>query len=54
MIAVAGDTVRLSCTYDNSAASQPVVNGVPLVPTDLVWGEKTTDEMCLNYFYVTQ
>jgi hypothetical protein len=37
----ANQTVRLVCTFDN--------------PTDaaLRWGEKTTDEMCLNYFYIT-
>jgi hypothetical protein len=46
-----GDTVRISCTFDNSPENQPVVNGVALTPADLRWGEKTTDEMCLNYLY---
>jgi hypothetical protein len=52
-LAIAGDKVRLSCTYDNSPDRQPTVNGVKLPPADLRWGEKTTDEMCLNYLYVT-
>ena len=37
-----GTRLSLSCTWDNPSAS------------DVVWGEKTTDEMCLNYFYATQ
>jgi hypothetical protein len=39
---VAGDTIHLACTYDNSDGT-----------TALTWGEKTTDEMCLNYLYFT-
>ena len=38
----AGSTLKLSCTWDN-----------PTTRT-ITWGEKTTDEMCLNYFYFTQ
>ena len=38
-----GDIVHLACSYDNSAGTAP-----------LMWGEKTSDEMCLSYFYVTQ
>jgi hypothetical protein len=42
-IAVAGgDIAHLACTFDNSAGTAP-----------LAWGEKTTDEMCLNYLYLT-
>jgi hypothetical protein len=44
-----GDTLRLRCEYDNSAANQMVVNGLPREPRDVRWGEQTTDEMCLNY-----
>ncbi len=44
-----GDRVRLTCTYDNSAANQPVVNGDQLEPTTVTWGEGTLDEMCLLY-----
>ncbi|MEO6950521.1 MAG: hypothetical protein ABI321_01805 [Polyangia bacterium] len=37
-----GDHITLKCTYDNPGS-------VPLT-----WGEKTTDEMCLSFLYVTQ
>ena len=37
-----GTQLSLSCTWDNPTG------------TAVVWGEKTTDEMCLNYFYATQ
>jgi hypothetical protein len=37
-----GDLVELSCTWDNPTSS------------NVTWGEKTSDEMCLAYFYVTQ
>lgn len=36
------DTARLTCTYDTSTRTSPVM-----------WGEGTQDEMCLNFFYVT-
>lgn len=45
----ARDTVELTCTYDNSAANQPVVNGTQLEPRQVTWGEGTLDEMCLAY-----
>jgi Copper type II ascorbate-dependent monooxygenase, C-terminal domain len=48
-----GDTIHVACTYDNSAMNQPVIRGVKQVPMPLHWGEKTTDEMCLNYLYFT-
>lgn len=44
-----GDKVRLRCTYDNSAANQPIVDGTKKVPEDVTWGEGTLDEMCLLY-----
>lgn len=47
--ALPGDTLRLTCTYDNSAANQPVINGVQAAPREVHWGEGTLDEMCLNY-----
>ena len=37
-----GTQLSLSCTWDNPTG------------TTVVWGEKTTDEMCLNYLYATQ
>ncbi len=49
LVLSAGDRVRLSCEYDNSAANQPVVGGTRLEPRRVSWGEGTTDEMCLMY-----
>lgn len=42
-----GDATRISCSFDNSDANQPVVNGERLPPRDVTWGEGTLDEMCL-------
>jgi len=44
-----GDRFKLTCTYDNSAANQPVINGEQLMPRDVEWGDGTLDEMCLLY-----
>ena len=49
-----GDTIRVRCTFDNSAAAQPVIDGKPLRPRYVVWGEGTTDEMCLGMLSVAQ
>ncbi len=49
-----GDKLKLECHWDNSAGHQPIVNGKPLTPPDLNWGENTTDEMCLGVMYVTK
>ena len=43
-----GDTIRVSCKFDNSAVKQPLVNGKLLKPRYVLWGEGTTDEMCLG------
>jgi hypothetical protein len=48
-----GDTLHWTCAYDNSAANQPMVDGVPRTPADVTWGEGTTDEMCVAVLYVT-
>ena len=50
----ATDVLKLDCTYDNSAANQPVVDGVQQTPRDVEWGEGTLDEMCLSYMLLTQ
>jgi hypothetical protein len=44
-----GDSVELSCRYDNSAANQPVVDGQQIEPRDVEWGDGSLDEMCLMY-----
>lgn len=43
-----GDDVRITCTWDNSKANQPFVDGKQLEPKPLRWGEGTLDEMCLG------
>jgi mono/diheme cytochrome c family protein len=48
-----GDRLEVTCTWDNSAANQPVVDGEVRDPVDVAWGEGTSDEMCLGAFYAT-
>jgi len=43
------DSLSIECHWDNSAANQP--DGLP--PRDLNWGERTQDEMCLGFLYIT-
>jgi mono/diheme cytochrome c family protein len=43
-----GDTIRVSCRYDNSKANQPFIGSKQLAPRYVLWGEGTTDEMCLG------
>jgi hypothetical protein len=45
-----GDVVRLTCTWDNTKENQPYIGGKQLEPRYTVWGEGTTDEMCLAGF----
>ncbi|MCA9513603.1 MAG: hypothetical protein KC635_01550 [Myxococcales bacterium] len=44
-----GERVRVTCTYDNSAGNQQVVNGQRVAPRDVRWGDGTSDEMCIVY-----
>lgn len=48
-----GDELRLGCEWDNSPANQPIVDGKPMEPVDLYWGEGTEDEMCLGILAVS-
>jgi hypothetical protein len=43
-----GDSLRVSCTYDNSSANQPVINGTLLQPRQVNFGEGQLDEMCVH------
>jgi hypothetical protein len=43
-----GDTIRVTCTFNNAKNHQPVVRGKQLAPRYVLWGEGTTDEMCLG------
>jgi copper type II ascorbate-dependent monooxygenase-like protein len=47
-----GDVIRVSCRYDNSAQNQPVVGTRRLAARYVLWGEGTTDEMCLGLLQV--
>lgn len=47
-----GDTIQVKCTFDNSKADQPVIGTKQLAPRYVVWGEGTTDEMCLGMLSV--
>ena len=49
-----GDTMHLDCHYDNSAANQPLVDGVPKEPETIGWGDGTYDEMCLGIVYAAR
>ena len=42
----------MSCRFDNSRGAQPVVGGKRLAPRYVLWGEGTTDEMCLGLLQV--
>ncbi|WP_256863371.1 hypothetical protein [Microbispora sp. GKU 823] len=43
----AGDTLRVTCTHDAGLRSMlPALRGSP--PRYVVWGEGTSDEMCLG------
>jgi hypothetical protein len=48
----ASDTIRATCVYDNSAAHQPVVDGVQQQPRTVTFGEGSLDEMCLHYVWL--
>lgn len=48
------DRLRLECSWDNSAANQPIINGVQIAPQYVEWGENTGDEMCLTSFFMTR
>jgi mono/diheme cytochrome c family protein len=46
-----GDAVRVTCTHDNTAQNQPWIDGKQQTPRYMVWGEGTTDEMCIAALY---
>jgi len=47
-----GDSVTVTCEYDNSPEHQPLLLGQKITPRDVGWGEGTFDEMCLNYAWI--
>lgn len=44
--------MRVSCKFDNSTADRPVIGTKRLTPRDVLWGDDTTDEMCLGMLSV--
>jgi hypothetical protein len=48
-----GDVVRVTCRYDVSRRKHGM-HGVPKTPRYILWGEGTTDEMCLGLLQVTR
>jgi hypothetical protein len=50
---VPGDTLTVTCRHDQSLRDQlPALQGIP--ERYVVWGEGTTDEMCLGIVLVTR
>jgi len=47
-----GDVVRVTCRYDTTKRHHGG-HGVPTTPRYVLWGEGTTDEMCLGILQVT-
>jgi Copper type II ascorbate-dependent monooxygenase, C-terminal domain len=54
MVVEPGDAMDVTCVYDNTAANQPVINGVQQEPIDVSWGDGTLDEMCVLYMSVVE
>ncbi len=49
-----GDSVRMTCVYDNSPENQPIIDGERVAPQQVGWGGKTRDEMCLNFLVMLE
>jgi hypothetical protein len=51
-----GDVVRVTCRHDVSKRAHAVHTGhaIPTTPRYVLWGEGTTDEMCLGILQVTR
>jgi hypothetical protein len=53
IVARPGDVVRVTCRHDVSHRRHGL-HGVPKTPRYILWGEGTTDEMCLGLLQVTR
>jgi hypothetical protein len=51
---VGEDKLHLSCTWDNTDAHQPFVDGVKAPAIDRNWGLRTADEMCIGFLYLME
>jgi hypothetical protein len=49
-----GDKLYLRCDWDNSPENQPIVEGVQQRSKDVIWGENTSSEMCVAFYYVVK
>ena len=47
------DKVHIECRWDNTPGNQAWVDQEQLEPQDQSWGDGTTDEMCVAFFYAT-
>ncbi len=54
MVVQPGESLKVQCTYDNSAANQPIINGERRTSGQVRWGEGTLDEMCLSSVVLLQ
>jgi hypothetical protein len=48
-----GDRLTITCVHDNSAGKQPLLRGGHAPPRRVIWGEDSSDEMCIGFLYVT-
>ncbi|MBL8953499.1 MAG: hypothetical protein JNK82_22175 [Myxococcaceae bacterium] len=48
------DSLRITCTYDNSQENQAYIGGVQATPRRVRWGESSFDEMCMVYMTFVQ
>ncbi len=48
-----GDELYISCTFDNSADNQPIIDGRRIEPRDIAWGTDQQD-MCVGFLSFTQ
>ena len=49
-----GDTIRITCTWDNSYDNQPIGwDGEQQESRTIRWGDGTFDEMCLGGVTIT-
>lgn len=48
-----GDRLTIRCVHDNSAGNQPLLRGGHAPPRRVIWGEDSSDEMCIGFLYIT-
>lgn len=49
-----GDSLRLTCIFDNSPENQPLIDGVRQDPQEVRWGDRTVDEMCMAFLVISE